>query len=445
MTITRRRLVDGLAAVALAPVLLLAGGVAFHERGPAPAVSGPVQSVPAGTVGLSSVDLTSHIAALQSRLDRLPGDWTAWASLGSAYVAQAGATANPTFYVKAAQAFARSLEVRDDDNADALVGQAALANARHDFALGRDLATKAIALDAYDSTAYGVLSDSLLQMGEYDAAKQRSQQMLDLKPGVASFSRTSYIAELKGDSDGARIAMQQAFDVAVQPADRAFTAYYLGQLAFDDGDLDEAERQFAAGLRISPSFAELSAGRARVLAANGQVEEAVAAWGALVKRLPRASYLVEYGDYLASLERHDEAAAQYAVADAAGKLARDAGVISDVEVTLYDADQGRPELALVNAEAQSASRRSVQVEDAYAWALHAAGRDEEALEHALAARQLGTRSALFAYHRGMIQKSLGLDDDARVSLTEALDINPYFSPRHAPIADQALAELGHGT
>ena len=57
------------------------------------------------------------------------------------------------------------------------------------------------------------------------------------------------------------------------------------------------------------------------------------------------------------------------------------------------------------------------------------------------ALRLGTRSATFLYHRGMIQQSLGHVAAARVDLEQALAINPNFSPLGAERAAQALAAL----
>ena len=55
---------------------------------------------------------------------------------------------------------------------------------------------------------------------------------------------------------------------------------------------------------------------------------------------------------------------------------------------------------------------------------------------------LGYRNASFAFHAGMIQARLGDRDAARRLLTEALDINPHFSIRYAPVAKATLARLG---
>jgi regulator of sirC expression with transglutaminase-like and TPR domain len=84
------------------------------------------------------------------------------------------------------------------------------------------------------------------------------------------------------------------------------------------------------------------------------------------------------------------------------------------------------------------------VADALAWALHANGRDIDALRYADQALHLGTRSAQMYYHRGMIRAALGQSAGARADLTEALRINPYFSVRHVPIAKATLVRLGGG-
>ncbi|MEU6062813.1 hypothetical protein ABZ859_32650, partial [Streptomyces sp. NPDC047097] len=86
--------------------------------------------------------------------------------------------------------------------------------------------------------------------------------------------------------------------------------------------------------------------------------------------------------------------------------------------------------------------RSPQVADALGWALLRADRARDALPYARRAHEQGPRNALPVYHRGMIEQALGLAGPARRHLTEALRINPSFSPLGAPAARQALEELG---
>jgi hypothetical protein len=52
------------------------------------------------------------------------------------------------------------------------------------------------------------------------------------------------------------------------------------------------------------------------------------------------------------------------------------------------------------------------------------------------------RSALYAYHLGMIERELEQPAPARRHLQEALRINPYFSPSRVRVAREALAALG---
>ncbi|MFB6518886.1 hypothetical protein [Streptomyces sp. NPDC056401] len=54
---------------------------------------------------------------------------------------------------------------------------------------------------------------------------------------------------------------------------------------------------------------------------------------------------------------------------------------------------------------------------------------------------LGTRSALFLYHRGAIHQALGNTAAARRDLRQALATAPSFHPLHAPAAREALRRI----
>ncbi len=442
-------------AAVLGVLLFLVAGIAVVDRGAVERNAAGRDAVDSGVAGpqgrsgravvgpaADRRETAVAIAALQDRLRRLPGDWSAWADLGGAYLRQAQATADPAYYARAEGAFERSLTESPEGNAAALAGQGALAAARHDFARALKLADRALAVNAFDSGALGVKVDALVELGRYDAAFATLQRMVDLKPGVPSYTRVSYAAELRGDVEGARGALERALAASATPADAAFALRYLGELAFSQGDLDTAAARFAEGTRRDPSYVPLLAGTARVAAARGDLDAALSGFATVVERLPEPGYVMEYADLLESAGRTQEATRQHEVVAATAALFRAQGGDVDLELALHDADHGRGPEALAAARAAYDKRRSVHVEDAYAWALHAAGRSAEALPHADAAARLGTRSALFAYHRGMIEKALGKDVAARASLRRALEINPHFSPLQAPRARAALDELG---
>lgn len=390
---------------------------------------------------LTGVGLDALITTLQDRLDETPEDYVAWATLGLAYVQQAKVTVNPDFYPKADGVLAKSLALNDEDNFLAYAGLSALASARHDFAAGKSHAERGLEINSYSAILLGALSDAEIQLGNYTEAFSAVQKMVDLSPDTASLSRASYTWELRGDLPKATSLMQRALDDAPTPEDKAFALYHLGELAFNAGDADAALEYFNLARAQSPTSPAALAGKAKAEAAVGQTQTALDHYAELVGRAPEPSYILEYGELLESLGRTAEAQQQYDVFAATQQLFSSNGVAPDATVTLFHANHGDQSLALADAEAAIQSRPFLDMYDAYAWALHLAGRHEEALAAVQTAMELGFRSALFHYHAGMISLALGDADGAESHLTEALDINPYFNPLAAPAARKALDAL----
>lgn len=431
--------------VAASAALFTVGGIGIGRvitsSNDTPAASRPattgVDAAPLGTDALSR-----RITALQNQLRTSPADASAWASLGLAYVQQAKVTVDPAFYPKAEQALKKSLELQPKDNFFAYAGQSALASGRHDFTAAKTWADKGIAVDGYNATLRGALADAQTQLGNYPQAFAAVQKMLDLRPNTASYSRASYVFELRGQIPQAVQAMEQAFTYASNGADQAFASYYLAQLAFDHGNPREALKQIARGLVSDPSYPALIEGRAKAEAALGMTTEALRDYADIVGRVPQPEYVIEYGELLQSVGRTAEAKTQYDVFLAEGKLFEANGVALDTDPTLYQADHGSPAEALRYGIHSIKIRPFIESHDAYAWALHANKRDSEALAEESKAMTLGTQNALFYFHLGMIQKSLGHNAEAVTALRRALVINPHFNPLHVPAAKKALADLG---
>jgi tetratricopeptide (TPR) repeat protein len=379
------------------------------------------------------VDVAAHrtVSALQDKLRRTPSDAGAWAALGSAYVEQARITGDASYYQKARGALDSSLEHQPSGNGFALVGLGALANARHDFGAARDHASQAEALLPDTAAVYGVLADALTQLGLGAEATAAVQRMVDLEPGVSSFTRAAYDLEQRGDAAGARAALERALDAAAAAADVVFCRYHLGELAFDHGDLDEASSQFSQGLLVDPRDVMLLRGKAKVSFARGSVDEALRMYSELVQRRPLPELVHEYANVLRAAGR--DPAPQFAVLERQFALAPD-----DLAASVVAADRGDAAAALRLAEAEWGRRQHVLVADALAWALYLNDRHEEALTFADRALSSGWHNAVFLYHRGMILAALGRGEAAAV-LDEALRTNPYFVD--APRAREALDGL----
>jgi tetratricopeptide (TPR) repeat protein len=297
-------------------------------------------------------------------------------------------------------------------------------------------------VDSYSATAQGVIVDALIELGRYGEAWVAVQRMVDLRPDSGSLARASYAAELRGDLPNARVLLTEALQLAPTPQDAGFALFYLGELAWNAGDVAGAGARYAEGIRRAPDYLPLLAGRARVSAATGRYAAAVADYRTLVARQPLPGYLIEFGDLLAAHGDAAGAAAQYAVLRTEEKLFTAQGVNVDLELALFEADHGSPGAALAAARAEYAVRQPVAVSDAVGWALHVGGDSRAALAYARAALRLGTKSALYRYHLGMIELRLGDRAAARADLAAALRMNPHFSPLHAPKARAALVTLG---
>jgi tetratricopeptide (TPR) repeat protein len=442
----RRLLTIGAAGI-LATGLVLTAAIALGPRS-SPGTErdrGGAAPVSAAAVDrLSSASLPETIARLQRHLTEQPRDGAGWATLGVAYVEQARLSADPSYYTKAADVLNRSLRVAPTDNDAALAGLGALAAARHDFATALRFADRALAINAYGSRALAVRIDALVELGRYPEALAAARHADATRPGIPIFTRVAYVLELHGRVAEARGALELAMQSASDPGDLAYVATQLGELAWTQGDIATAERQFAVALGADPAYLPALDGRARVRAARGDLAGATRDLQSVVGRLPAPAHLTSLGELYEVLGRPDLARQQYDVVDAWVRIAKANGVATDLETALFEADHGDRAAALRAARAERARRASVHVADALAWALHVNGRDREALEQARQAARTGYRNALFLYHRGMIERALGQRDDARRSLTEALRLNPHFSPLLAPRARAALAGLGVG-
>ena len=362
-------------------------------------------------------------------------------ALGAGYQRTARSTADPAFYELAGRAFERALR-KDPEYGPALLGSGELALARHDFSTALSFGRAARRLDRYDATALGIIGDAQIELGRYRAAFRTYQRMVDLRPDLSSLARVSYARELKGDVAGAIGAMHRAARAGAQiPEDRAWTSTQLGDLYFGSGRLGRAGRAYRAARAIDPTFIPALAGRARVAASRGRLETAERLWGRIVDRMPLPQYVVALGDVRWERGRRTSARRTYDLARAQQRLARSSGVLPDVELTLFLADQGgAPSLALHQARAQYRQRKSIRTADALAWALYRNDRTHRARRFMSEALRLGTRDATLHYHAGMIWADVGAPAAGRY-LRTALRISPYFSLRYADVARRTLSRL----
>lgn len=449
----RRVLLTLLVAVGLLGALLLALPVeqpVVKAPAPAPEPAGPAPG-PAALTALgagapaSLPGLTALIAEQERHLRVQPRDARAWAVLGTAYVERGRRTADAANYPKAEKALSTSLRLRPEKNARALDGLAALANERRDFSAARSWAEKALRAEPRRWTTYPLLIDAHTGLGDHEAAQEALDELLRLHHSPAVMAKTAAVYWNRGWREDAAAQLSDAAASAASPVERAAYLEQAGRIAFERGNREEALRYFDAALRLDPGLRTAAAGRGRALAALGRTAEALTAYRRAPAGQPHPEHVLELGELYQSLGREQEARAQYDLLRARIRRNAAAGVDDELVLGRFEADHGDPESAVRRLRAAWRRQPGTAVADALAWALHRTGRDEEALTFARKATESaeggGVRNALYAYHRGMIERSLGRPGPARRYLEKALRTNPYFSPFSPSAVAEARAAL----
>lgn len=439
-------LVTLLGCLVLGVVLMLlpapSGEVGSAAPVPAPGAEAEA-AVAAGTPAAPSA-LTALIGERERHLRARPKDAEAWAVLGAAYVERGLRAARPEDFPRAERALRTALELKR--GAPAMAGLAALANARRDFPEARRWAERARKAAPRQGAAYAALIEACTGLGDAKCAGRALERWQELREDPQVRARAAAVYRDLGWREDAAAQVSDAVAAARTPAERAAYAEQAGRLAWERGDLERATGWFRLALGEDREQGAAWAGLARVLAAQGRPKEAARAWGRALALRPDPEYALELGEWEEARGRVGEARAAYARMREGVRRAEAHGVNGGLLLGRYEADHGDPETAVRLLREEWRRQPSTEAADALGWALHRAGRAREALGYAVratdSARGGGVRSALFAYHRALIERELGRTGAARRHLREALVVNPRFSPLRSPLAQAALRDLG---
>ena len=432
-----RRILLIFGAVAAAACASLLGGL-FRE-GSSAAAPAVVAEANALQDQFTTADTARLVSELQASLHGRPDDAHAAALLGLAYQQRARETGDPIYYTKSQEVLDHALSLVPND-LTATSGLGSLALSRHRFRDALALGLRARALSPSTARSYGVIGDALVELGRYREAFAAFDRMARLRPGLAAYARVSYARELVGDWTGAVAAMKLALGAAIgQREALAWTHVQLGKLYWARGRGRAAAREYRLALAGFPEYVYALDALAQVEAARGRAPRAIALEGRAVAGVPLPQFVGVLGNLYAATGRERLARRQYALVGVIERLLRANGVRTDLETAIFDVDHGiRPSHALTLARAARADRPSIDGDDVLAWALARNGRCGEALRFSKRALRLGTRDALKDFHRGMIERCLGDRAASDRWLRRALDLNPHFSVRWAPVAREAL-------
>jgi tetratricopeptide (TPR) repeat protein len=374
---------------------------------------------------------SADIPTLQSAVRRSPEREDLRVSLAGAYLQRVRETGDSSFYARAEGV------LRTPRTPDGLATAGELALARHDFAGALQLGRRAANVGA------PIRVDALIELGRYAEAERELQAMIDRKPNLAAYARVSYLRELHGDLPGAASAMRLAVAAGgPAPENNAYVSTLLGELERRRGHAGAARDAFAKALALVPAFPAAEAGLARVESARGatsggksarELDPAATRLRRIVDTLPLPEYVVALGETELAAGRSTAGRRNLELVAAEQQLQQAAGVDTDIELAVFEADHGSPQWAVELARRGWRSAPSVRAADALGWALTRAGDPQAGVEWGRRALRLGSVDPLWRAHAGLSALAAGRKAEGRrqlrIAFAHGLDGYPWQAKR----------------
>jgi tetratricopeptide (TPR) repeat protein len=231
-----------------------------------------------------------------------------------------------------------------------------------------------------------IRADADLQLGRYANARRAYERLVAETGSWDSLARLAHFEQMLGDPERAEALFAAAADeiTAKELRSYAWVETHRGLLHQRDGRLDEAEQHYERARAAYSGYWLVEKHVAGLRAAQGRLDEAIAIAEGVAARVARPELAQAAGDLLRRAGQLDAARAWHGQA-LAGYL--ESASLGEVQyhhhLAEYYADvEGDGGAAVLWAERDHELRPHYATEAALAWALHRAGRPDEALEAA---------------------------------------------------------------
>ncbi len=433
--------------LALLACTLAAGGCATHR--PASPAASAAPAPPTADAVLAAIPAPGSVTATDKGIAKWmgkaranPADDKAWVNLGDALMQKPRETADYHYYGYAEQAYSQAL-AKNPGSADAMTGMAWVTSDRHQFDKSMDWANKAIALEPRNNTAYGLIGDAQVELGQYNDAYTAYQKMLDIRPDTSSYSRGAHLLYLTGNSRKATWLMAKAIKTGAPYAENTtWCSTQLALMLFNEGALLPADQILQDALKGTPNNYRALAAMGMVQAAKKNYPAAIADYKKSLAIAPEITSLAALGDLYAVTGDKAEAERQYALLEELHKRNTDISVHDHMQMAQFYADHDRNLVQAMQFAEEHKLTKNVNEADTLAWCYYKNGLQAQAKTAITTALAWHTPDARILFHAGMIYAKDGDRVTGGKYLAEALSLNPNFSPIFAQTAANTLAELG---
>lgn len=408
-------------------VFLCASGFAQQAVVPAPSPNAGLQSVSTGADVPEETPAQQRIAAAKQQIAADAKKVQAYNELANAYLRRARETADARYLKDAESALAEGLKLDAEDFQLKRTG-VALHLSRHEYAEARDAASLLHRRTPDDVITYGLLAEAEIALGDYDNAEKNAQWEMNLRPNnTPALLVGAELRTLFGSPHGAIQFLNRAYAQTspIEVEEQAWIANQIAAIQIGSGNIDAAVSILEKADEIFPHYPYTLENMAHVRLAQNRAADAVTLLTELRKSDSDAHVVYELAKAQSAAGQAADARKTYAEFE---KLATDPATRSDDAthdlILLYAETPAKAAEALKIAQHEFDARQDVWTLDAYAWALYANGKFEQADGAIRKAMTVGVQSAQIFDHAGHIAQKLNRDADAAKDFELCLRSNP---------------------
>lgn len=368
-----------------------------------------------------------RIAAARQQIAADPAKVQAYNELAIALLRRARETADPKYLKDAGAALEQGSKL-DPDDFQLKKTQVALLLSRHEYLKARDLAQLLHRRTPDDVTTFGYLAEADIALGDYVEAEMNAQWEMNLRPNnTPALLVGAKLRMLYGSPQGAIQFLNRAYAQTspIEVEEQAWIANQIAAIQIDSGNIDAAVSILDGADQTFPHYPYTMENLARARLAQNRAADAVALLAQARQIDPDTHILFELAKAQNAAGQTAEAHATYAEFE---RLAIDPATRSEDAtrdlILLYAQTPAKAAEALKIAQHEIAARQDVWTLDAYAWALAANGRFEEADSAIRKAIAVGVQSAQIFDHAGRIAQKLNRDADAAKDFELCMRSNP---------------------
>ncbi len=392
--------------------------------------------IPTGT-SLIQKSLAAAIAKTHS-LPSKPENWVLVAELLAQFQRD---SSDPRYYAAAESAYQQALRL-DPQSIPAIVGMAWVTGGRHQFDQSIAWAQRALINDPECIPAFGILGDADLELGDYESAFQHYQKMMDLRPDLSSWSRGAHLLWVTGDSRKAIRLMQKAIDAGAPFAENtAWCRAKMATMLFAQGAILPAQDIIDPCLSVESSNVHILLIAAQLAEGRRDFDQAASYYQTILTSRPHPEALAALGDLETTRGNLAAAEIYYQKVEALHQDLVASGGHDHSFMARFYADHDRNLIEALRMAEEHKLTKNVHEADTLAWVYFKNGLLPQAIKAMELALSQHTLDPETHYHAGLIAQAQGDLSAARKHLNKALNMNPHFSLRQAPLALAALEKL----